>query len=206
VPGSGDRRNLDAPNRYNDGVLLPVECPICHRSGCVPCARCAASMEPAPAGTSIPAVLSFSGGGRRLLLALKYRNARPVARSLGRAMARRVRHERVDVVTWPPTSATRRRRRGYDQAELLARAVAWRLGVPCRKLLKRVEDPRGPQTGRSRSERLEGPTFTARRRVRGTVLLVDDVVTTGATLRAASGALLTAGARSVRCIAAAATP
>jgi predicted amidophosphoribosyltransferase len=163
-------------------------------------------MEPAPDGAPIPAVLSFSGGGRRLLLALKYGNARPVVRSLARAMARRSRHERVDVVTWPPTSTARRRRRGYDQAELLARAVAWRLGVPCRRLLERVDDPRGPQTGSSRAERLEGPTFRARRRVRGTVLLVDDVVTTGATLRAGTSALMTAGARSVRCIAAAATP
>jgi predicted amidophosphoribosyltransferase len=154
----------------------------------------------------VPAVLSFSGGGRRLVLALKYGNARPVVRSLARAMARQVRHEQVDVVTWAPTSGERRRRRGYDQAELLARAVAWRLAVPCRRLLERVDDPRGPQTGRSRAERLDGPTFRARRSVRGTVLLVDDVVTTGATLRSGTEALLAAGARSVRCIAAAATP
>ena len=129
-----------------------------------------------------------------------------MVRALARAMARRVRHERVDVVTWAPTSARRRRRRGYDQAELLARAVAWRLGVPCRRLLRRVDDPRGPQTGRTRAERLAGPTFVARRRVRGVVLVVDDVVTTGATLRAAETALLAGGARSVRSIAAAATP
>jgi predicted amidophosphoribosyltransferase len=152
------------------------------------------------------AVLRYEGGGRRLVLALKYGNARPVVKALAGAIARRVRHERVDVVTWPPTSAGRRRRRGYDQAELLARAVAWRLEVPCRPLLRRVDDPRGPQTGRSRAERLDGPVFVARQRVRGAVLVVDDVVTTGATLRAAEAALLAAGARSVRTIAAAATP
>jgi predicted amidophosphoribosyltransferase len=159
----------------------------------------------APNDVGHPAVMRYEGGGRRLVLALKYGNARPVVQALAGAMARRVRHERVDVVTWAPTSAVRRRRRGYDQAELLARAVAWRLGVPCRRLLHRLDDPRGPQTGRSRVERLDGPAFVARRRVRGAVLVVDDVVTTGATLRAAEAALLAGGARSVRTVAAAAT-
>jgi predicted amidophosphoribosyltransferase len=121
-------------------------------------------------------------------------------------MAIQVRGLEVDVVTWAPTSGARRRKRGYDQAELLARAVAWRLGVPCRRLLNRVEDGRGPQAGRSRAERLDGPAFLARRRVRGVVLVVDDVVTTGATLRAAEVALMGAGARQVHAVAAAATP
>jgi predicted amidophosphoribosyltransferase len=153
----------------------------------------------------VPAVLAFSGPGRRLLLALKYGNARPVVRSLAGAMALQARRHEVDVVTWAPTSPGRRRRRGYDQAEVLARAVAWRLGVPCRGLLRRV-DGGPPQTGRSRHERLAGLAFVARRRVRGAVLVVDDVVTTGATLRAAEAALQRAGARAVHCLAAAATP
>jgi len=140
------------------------------------------------------------------VLAMKYGNAKPVVRSLASAMARRARRHEVDVVTWAPTSVGRRRRRGYDQAELLARAVAWRLGVPCRRLLTRVEDGSDPQTGRTRQERLVGPSFVARRRVRGAVLLVDDVVTTGATLRSAEAALRAGGATAVHCIAAAATP
>jgi predicted amidophosphoribosyltransferase len=151
-------------------------------------------------------VLAFSGPGRRLVLAMKYGNAKPVVRSLASAMARRARHHQVDVVTWAPTSAARRRSRGYDQAELLARAVARRLGVPCRRLLTRVDDGSQPQTGRTREERMVGPSFVARRRVRGAVLLVDDVVTTGATLRSAEAALRSAGARAVHPIAAAATP
>jgi predicted amidophosphoribosyltransferase len=161
--------------------------------------------EPWPGEASVEAVLTYQGAGRRMLLALKYANAKPVARSLASAMARRARRHRVDVVTWAPTSAARRRERSYDQAEVLARAVAWRLGVPCRRLLRRT-DGGPPQTGRSRADRLEGPAFEARRRVRGAVLVVDDVVTTGATLRAADAALRAAGAEAVHCIAAAATP
>ena len=159
---------------------------------------------PGPAAPVVEAVLAYEGAGRRILLALKYGNAKPVARSLASAMARRARRHQVDVVTWAPTSAARRRERSYDQAEVLARAVAWRLGVPCRRLLRRTDGP--PQTGRTRAERLEGPAFVARRRVKGAVLLVDDVVTTGATLRAADAALRAAGAETVHCIAAAATP
>jgi len=178
---------------------------VCRRDGPAPCSRCAAAATPAPKTGAVPAVLAFEGPGRRLLLALKYGNAKPVVRSLATAMARQARRHHVDVVTWAPTSAGRRRRRGYDQAEVLARAVAWRLGLPCRGLLRRVDEG-PPQTGRSREERLEGPSFVARRRVRGSVLVVDDVVTTGATLRAAEAALHQAGASAVHCLAAAATP
>jgi preprotein translocase subunit SecA len=152
----------------------------------------------------VPAAFAFEGVGRRLVLALKYANARGVARAVAAEMVRHVPPGSVDAVTWAPTSASRRRHRGYDQAELLARAVARRLGVPCRRLLDRVSGP--AQTGRTRGERLLGPSFRVRRRPPGRVLVVDDVVTTGATLAAAERALRSAGAREVRCIAAAATP
>jgi len=187
-------------------VLLDATCPICHRFGHAPCARCAAGLAPARNEAAVPAVLAYTGAGRRLVLALKHGQPQPLVRGLARAMAAQVRATEVDVVTWAPTSSARRRRRGYDQAELLARAVARQLGVPCRRLLARQEDGRGPQAGRSRAERLDGPVFVCRRRVRGAVLVVDDVVTTGATLQAAEAALTAAGARQVRCVAAAATP
>jgi predicted amidophosphoribosyltransferase len=121
-------------------------------------------------------------------------------------MAALVELDPLDVVTWAPTATSRRRRRGYDQAELLARAVAAHVGRPCRPLLRRL-DRAGPQTGRPRAERLaRAPTFVARRRLGGNVLLVDDVVTTGATLHAGATALLVGGASRVQAIAAAATP
>jgi hypothetical protein len=114
-------------------------------------------------------------------------------------------HPGLDVLTWAPTGAARRRRRGYDQAELLARAVGRRLGVRARRLLVRVGD-HAAQTGRSRQQRLVGPTFVAIGRVPHRVLVIDDVVTTGATFAAARTALLVGGAHRVHCLAAAATP
>jgi predicted amidophosphoribosyltransferase len=111
----------------------------------------------------------------------------------------------IDVVTWAPTTPVRLRGRGFDQARLLARAVARRRGLPCRPLLRRWAGP--AQTGRDAAARRAGPLFSASGPVRGRrVLLVDDVVTTGATVSAAARALREAGAIEVHVVAAARTP
>ena len=189
-------------------MLLPARCPVCHEAGRSPCPGCIGRLV-APAG-EVPAVFAYEGVGRQLLVALKYRNGRSALPWLGRALAALVHPDRFDVVTWAPTHAARRRQRGYDQAELLARAAAAALGAPCRNLLRRT-DRAGPQTGRARAERLVAPAFVtvpayAAAAGRRRVLVVDDVVTTGATLRAAVAALQAAGTVHVEAVAAAATP
>jgi predicted amidophosphoribosyltransferase len=100
------------------------------------------------------------------------------------------------VVTWVPASTARRRGRGFDQSEVVARAAARHLGLPTVRLLARRPGPE--QTGASRAERLVGPALAPVGRRRGPVLLVDDVLTTGSTLRAAAAVLRRAGSGPVR--------
>lgn len=97
----------------------------------------------------------------------------------------------ADVVTWVPATPARRRRRGFDQSELLARAVARRRGMRVAGMLRRVDSR--AQTGRDRGGRVGGPEVVRRGWRRpcpdARLLVIDDVSTTGATLRAAADAL-----------------
>lgn len=201
---------MSHPLRSLAVVFIPTTCPVCGARGPAPCPECEAALRrapplPPPAGVdSCHALLAYDGAGRELVARLKYRNARSSLPYLAGGMARLAAGTPVDAVTWAPTTAARRRRRGFDQAELLARAVARRLGVPCRRLLTRP--PGNPQTGQSLDARRRGPTFHARGPSPPAVLLVDDVITSGATVSAAAGALRRAGAGEVHVVAAARTP
>lgn len=198
-------------------MFLLRRCPGCGSDHTGSCPRCVGRLSRAARNardsrtpnvaphTSAPLV--YAGHARATVLGLKYANARHTARELGRLMALAVDNPgHLDVVTWAPTSLARVAQRGYDPAELLARSVAGYLGLPCRRLLYR-ERSSGPQTGKGRLARLEGPRFRARpmwRRL--AVLVVDDVTTTGATMREAVATLQRAGAASVQCVAAAVAP
>lgn len=195
-------------------MLLPAVCPACGAVGAAPCPPCRSQVVPAP---EIPppqgldwcsALLAYEGVGREVVARLKYRNARSSLPWLAAGMAALVEARLagetggLDVVTWVPTTTGRRRARGFDQGRLLAGAVARRLGLPCRSLLRRLAGP--PQTGAGRYARLAGPRLLARPGpMPARLLVVDDVVTTGATLRAGARALRSAGARSVGAVVAA---
>ena len=194
-------------------MIFISSCAGCNEPGDVLCRRCRFSLvstTPVLAAAEVRAAMPFDGVARQAVLGLKFRNRRGVAKQLASLMVRRLLPARgvtrsVDLVTWAPTSAARIADRGYDQAELLARAVAKELGVPCRRMLYRTHG--SPQAGRDRTARIGGPSFRARTpRQAMRVLVVDDVVTTGATLAAARQSLLAAGVAEVQCIAAAATP
>jgi len=137
---------------------------------------------------SLTAVWRHEDAAADLVRELKYGRATAVVTELAEAMASSALP--ADLVTWVPASAGRRRQRGFDQGELLARAIARRLRLPVRKTLRRVDDV--PQTSRPLEGRLVGPEFASvgrSMRLKPVVLLVDDVVTTGSTLRTAASVL-----------------
>ena len=173
--------------------------------------RTCPSCTPSSVGADrlIRASTELRGETQDLIRGLKYRNQRNVVSDLADRLVSSILADphapTFELVTWAPTSMVRQRQRGYDQSELLAKAVAGRLGLRCRRLLYR--DRSAPQTGRNRQERLNGPVFRARPMRRPyRVLVIDDVVTTGSSLRAAAHALDLAGAKEVCLLAVAATP
>jgi ComF family protein len=194
-------------------MMFQTRCAGCDVPGGAICTTCRFALigpRPRPSAHGIQAAVPFTGRARKVVLGLKYRNRRQVARHLAGLVVNAIiaggDHRSVDVITWAPTSAARRRDRGFDQGELLARTVARQLGVPCRRLLERT-GPAATQTGRSRAERLHGPGFSARPGLAGKrVIVIDDVVTTGSTLAAAAAALRHAGADEVSMFAVASTP
>lgn len=136
----------------------------------------------------------YLGVLRSLVLLVKYEGERLVAKFLAQEMASRV-VEEVKVVTWVPPDPRRLKARGFHGAELLGREVAKVLGLPARPLLRKIA-PSPEQVGRPREERLRAMRglFSATKRGRGeAVLVVDDVLTTGATAEEAARALRVGG-------------
>jgi ComF family protein len=195
-------------------ALFPMACPGCGRRAepvCPSCAGRLAAPPPAPPPFGVDAwaaAFAYDGVARELGARVKYRGAHAavswLAARMADAAARAALVDRVDAVTWAPTTATRRRTRGFDHAELLARPLSRAFGLPARSLLHRMPGP--PQTGLHAADRRRGPAFAARGTMPAAVLLVDDVATTGATLAAAAGALRDGGAARVVAVTAARTP
>ena len=196
-------------------AVFPAVCPGCGRAAEPVCRACARTLRappaaPPPAGVDRwLAPFAYEGVARELVARVKYWRTRATVPWLAERMARLVvtagAHSAAELVTWTPTTTPRRRARGFDHAEVLARALARELGLTVRPTLRRRPGP--PQTGRPAASRRAGPRFDARPGVLPRrVLLVDDVATTGATIAAAAEALRRAGATSVIAVTAARTP
>ena len=165
------------------------------------CGRC--RIDPPPF-RSLRAAAPYRGSARAILLAFKFRGADYLAPRLAEIAVDRIARERnelcrADVVTAVPATRRARRRRGYQPAELFARAVASRLGMPfdARVVEKIRETPR--QSGLPLGERRRNVAraFRARRGTSRRVLVVDDVATSGWTARETAAALVRGGAAEV---------
>ena len=233
---------MQAVGRFATRVLdaaLPARCPGCGAEGPPLCDTCSAALDARlalPAGTAIglpsdvpPPLLQlewcapFSGVVRTALHELKYSGEQRLAVPLGAAIARRWRRAGAggDVLVPVPVHAERRRRRGYDQAELIARVAAAELDLPCAPILERSRATIA-QFDLDRAARAVNVTGAFRlkpgparrpaaageplhdgspRPLAGRwVMLVDDVVTTGASLAACAAPLIEAGAVGVSAI------
>jgi ComF family protein len=204
-------------------MALPAQCAGCRREGSALCYECLPALDvrleaepgvPIGLPADIPPPLlqlewcaPFTGVTRRALHALKYDGERRLAPLMGAAIARR--WARVgaagDALVPVPASPDRVRERGYDQAALLAAEAARPLGLPMIRALERTRattaqfdlDRAGRAANLGGAFRVaDGLAVTDR-----WIILVDDVVTTGATLAACAAALLEAGAAAVSAVA-----
>jgi len=175
-------------------------CPVCGDPDSAAGGPCLACASDPPAWCAAAAVGPYEGTLRDLILLFKQGRrdelARPLAARLVRAY-RRTGWPRPTAVVPVPMSWGRRLRRGFNQAELLARELAAVLeSRTVTALTRRHGRPQAGQ-GRSARRRLSRSSFVARRPVAGAVLLIDDVLTTGATASACSHVLQAAGADDV---------
>jgi predicted amidophosphoribosyltransferase len=198
-------------------LLAPPLCWSCgaHAHGGRPlCRTCRRSLtflsrDPvALAGVWAWAPVAYEGPARDLVRALKFRGALSLAGEMAALVVASAPPGLLRGALVPvPLHPVRLRRRGFNQAAVLAEAIRRRTGLAISDCLCR-RGPGPPQVGRGRSARLSGPAGSIEPRARApdVALLVDDVVTTGATLAAGAAALREAGAKEVAALAFARTP
>lgn len=204
-------------------VLSPLAPPLCAACGgwagaAEPlCGRCRSRLRwlPRPPvlldGLAVWAPVAYEGPARPLVRALKFRGALRALSVMAAQIAAGAPPALLaaDALVPVPLHPKRLRRRGFDQAELLARAVGRRTGLPVSGCLERRGEP-VTQVGRGRLQRLAGVAGSIvagpGAQLPARPLIVDDVITTGGTARACADALRAAGAAPLGAVAYARTP
>jgi ComF family protein len=206
-------------------VLLPPTCPGCGREGEMVCGRCRRALtrrqgEPAgvPLGlpTKVPAGIvqlewcaAYNGPARACLHALKYDGERRLVEPLAEIMAERWARAGIggDTIAYVPVHAARKKQRGFDQAELLARGIGRKLGLQVVPAVRRATKTTAQHAlGRQARATNVGHAFSADPRyaaaIKGSwIVLVDDLTTTGATFAGCAAVLYDAQALAVSALA-----
>lgn len=221
---------LERVSRVALDLLFPPRCAICDVGGDVLCAFCTAgfplAVEPRcdrcwdeirfgllcahcvaspPAFESARAIFAHDAGARRLVHLLKYESLSSLAEPMARLMAGAVDPSLIDLIVPVPLHRGRERSRGYNQSALLVQHIARATELSASpRAASRVRATKPLVQSMSSAERsaiVHGAFTASEERVEGRrVLLVDDVMTTGATLNACTRALLDAGAIEVRAL------
>lgn len=203
-------------------LFYPPRCIWCHRflndeekrEGV--CCSCSTSLpvlirgercRQLPEAEICTSLLQYKGEVRQSILRYKFRGLSFYSSFYADLMADVLDREEYacDVITWVPLSRKRLRKRGYDQAKLLAEDFARKTGYPCEALLKKVRNT-APQSGTAGKEERKTNIRDAYLLMDGkdlagkTVLLIDDIVTTGATLSECASVLRKGGAERVKAL------
>jgi predicted amidophosphoribosyltransferase len=196
-------------------LIAPPLCTHCRAPNagqvlCPGCLRALEHLEPATAplvGLDVWAAVAYQGPARAIVRRLKFGGATALADHMAATIAANAPPGLLICPLVPvPSPRARRRVRGFCHATALAEALGERTGLPVLSLLERAGDAHR-QVGRPRGQRLRSPPrFTASRTGCGEVILVDDVVTTGATLGACAQALSDKGWHCGHAVAYARTP
>lgn len=211
-------------------LLFPERCTLCHKilteDVTVLCRSCAVNApyfpakaftpnssrkRPYPFLDSFTAVWYYEGDVRRSLLRYKFHHSSFLAPKYAQLLTSQIQKQDVsfDCITWVPVSRLRKMTRGYDQSQLLAESVAKELGMEAVPLLVKIRNTRKQSTIRTHEARNANVLGAYRpinpEQIRGkSILLIDDILTTGSTAGECAKTLLTAGAKQIHCAAVAA--
>jgi competence protein ComFC len=204
-------------------LLFPPHCIFCGAvipSGTQICEKCEEEisnidavkyMNVPEAGKTILCVVpySYSGQVRQSIIRFKFQGQKQFASFYGEKMGEQIQKSELnldfDAITSVPISAQRRKSRGYNQSELIARVVANRMGLPYREYLMKITDNKEQhklsQKERQKNVRGVYQPLQQEEMIGKNILLIDDIVTTGATLSECALVLFQSGANEVNCAA-----
>lgn len=198
-------------------LIFPTRCALCHdflsseeTDLCHKCRRDAPEIlytkRSIPFIAKWTALWYYKDNVRSSIHRFKFKNARGYADIYARLLSRKLLEteltEGVDILTWSPISLRRRLHRGYDQTQLLAKALSRELGIPLVRTIRKIRhtkkqslirDAAARRANISGAYRVTNPDLVTGKRI----LLLDDILTTGATAQECARILLTAGAKEV---------